>query len=219
MRMVNDLAASEAPEDKIPNCIAYRFVCPVEVPPQKHVPVHKQSNPYVPDLFTQRTFKPGTLNVDVGGGLSPYTTDYLASKGVTNLIWDPFARSQSYNRRTLQAVRRNFGADSVTCSFVLNYLVEPHARIALIKNCFRLLKPFSKAFFRIGIGNASGIPEYHPYRDYYQANWVAKQYAPYFDPIFPEVTYYNRQIVARKTENRLLPPMGDIIVDGRYYSL
>ena len=86
----------------------------------------------LPALFTMPAvhFAPGSLNLDYGGGRFDNVTEYLAEQDVVNVVYDKYNRSAEHNREVLQIVRKNGGADTVTCSNVLNVIAEESERIA-----------------------------------------------------------------------------------------
>ena len=90
----------------------------------------------LPAIFSMVNFKPETINLDYGGGKFDNATTALEGKGVTNLIYDPYNRSSGHNKDVIDTVRKNGGADTVTCSNVLNVIKEPEARKAVIKNIY-----------------------------------------------------------------------------------
>ena len=42
-------------------------------------------------------WKPNTLNLDIGGGKYDLMTEALLKKNVTNLVYDPYNRSEHHN--------------------------------------------------------------------------------------------------------------------------
>ncbi|MBO6270163.1 MAG: hypothetical protein J6N19_13625 [Clostridium sp.] len=58
----------------------------------------------MPVLYTNKNavFPEGGTNIDIGGGRFDNVTEYLADKGVTNLLFDPYNRPEETNTATLQ---------------------------------------------------------------------------------------------------------------------
>lgn len=96
------------------------------------------SRPIKASLFSsvQKRFgwKPGTVNLDIGGGRFELTTEYLADLGVKNLVHDLYNRSQEHNDAVCEYVTAH-GLDTVTNSNVLNVIKERSARSAVISFC------------------------------------------------------------------------------------
>jgi len=94
----------------------------------------------VPALFKDVAklggWRAGAINLDVGGGKFDDGTAYLASLGVTNLVYDPYNRSAEHNARVL-AQADALPLATVTCSNVLNVIREPEARSKVIELCAR----------------------------------------------------------------------------------
>ena len=65
-----------------------------------------------------------TVNLDIGGGKYDLMTEKLLEKGVTNLVYDPYNRSQAHNGDVIHTVLRIKGVDTVTIFNVLNVIKE-----------------------------------------------------------------------------------------------
>lgn len=104
----------------------------------------------VAGLFKDKNayFHPNTLNLDYGGGKYDLASEYMRHYfDVTSLVYDPFNRSAQHNNEVISQVRKNGGADTVTCANVLNVIKEPTAREVAIKNIYKYLKPGGIAYF------------------------------------------------------------------------
>ncbi|MBR1566046.1 MAG: hypothetical protein IJ649_04700, partial [Oscillospiraceae bacterium] len=112
----------------------------------------------LPVLYTNKNavFTPGGVNIDVGGGRFDNVTEYLAEKGTTNYIFDPYNRGDDYNRRTLMYLTGGSHADTATCSNCLNVIREAAARANVILECAKAIKPDGKAYFTVYEGDGSG---------------------------------------------------------------
>lgn len=138
--------------------------------------------------FMDLTFESGTRNFDIGGGSFDLITFYLASLGVTNYVYDPFARSSKHNREVLKSVLAD-PVDTVTSMSVLNVIDDPTARFRHISLCKKSLKPGGKALFRVWPGDHSGKGAYIP--GGFQSNRDARSYLPEISHVFgaPNVEY------------------------------
>lgn len=138
--------------------------------------------------FMDLPLEKATRNLDVGGGAHESNTSYLATRGVTNYVYDPYARSEVHNQKILQIVRSS-PVDSVTSMSILNVIDDSAARIAHIHLCKKSLKSGGKAYFKVWPGNESGKGEY--ILGGYQSNRDAKSYIEDVRQVFGEkhVTY------------------------------
>ena len=150
----------------------------------------------LPAIFRLVSFHKGDINLDIGGGKFDNAAEELAKQGVTNLVYDPYNRSHSHNQSVLNTVRQNGGADSVTCSNVLNVIAEEDARLAVIQNCYNFLKPGHYAYFTVYEGNKSG--EGTPTKAGYQLNRSTIDYIDEIEQIFNNVSRKGKLIIAQK---------------------
>lgn len=150
----------------------------------------------LPAIFSMVRFEPETINLDYGGGKFDNATAALEGKGVTNLIYDPYNRSSGHNKDVIDTVRKNGGADTVTCSNVLNVIKEPEARKAVIKNIYSLLKNSGTAYFTVYEGTGKGNEG--PTRSGYQLNKKTGDYVEEISSVFPSVSRHGKLIIASK---------------------
>ena len=54
-----------------------------------------------------------------------------------------------HNEKVLRAVKRNGGADTVTCSNVLNVIKEHDIRMRVLRNIRDLMKPSGTAYITV----------------------------------------------------------------------
>lgn len=150
----------------------------------------------IPTLFHLVNFKDGSLNLDYGGGKFDNVADYLESEyGATNLVYDPYNRSSEHNKAVLDQVRKNGGADTVTCSNVLNVIKEPSARLAVIRNCKNYLKNGGTAYFTVYVGDSSGVGKITSKG--YQLNQKTPWYVDEISQVFSNVSRKGQLIIAK----------------------
>ncbi len=94
------------------------------------------------------------VNLDYGGGRYDDGTEYLAQYGITNLVYDPFNRSESHNQNVLN-ILNNKKADTATCLNVLNVIQDKEERIDVVKDVIRYVKPSGIALFQCYKGDGS----------------------------------------------------------------
>ena len=109
----------------------------------------KTSIMQIPALFKHKAVKFGDVNIDIGGGRFDLATNYLASIGTTNLVFDPFNRPETTNASTLDYLRSGKRADTATCANVLNVIAEEEARKNVILEVAKAIKPDGVAYFMV----------------------------------------------------------------------
>jgi hypothetical protein len=150
----------------------------------------------VPAIFKLVKFAPKTMNLDYGGGRFDIATEFLAEQDVTNLIYDPYNRTAGHNAEVISAVKANNGADTVTCSNVLNVIKEPEVRLEVITNIHKLLKPMGVAYFTVYEGTGAGNSG--ETKAGYQLNRKTEDYVEEISRVFRNVRRKGKLIVAIK---------------------
>lgn len=151
----------------------------------------------LPAIFSMITLAPGTVNLDFGGGKYDNVAEYLKPLDVLNVVYDPFNRSKEHNKEVLDVVKQNGGADTITCSNVLNVIEEPENRLDVIKKCYRCLKPGGIAYFTVYEGSGSGEGKANDKRASYQTNMKTSDYVDDIASVFPNVTRKGKLIIAK----------------------
>ena len=149
----------------------------------------------LPAIFRLVKFEPDTLNLDYGGGKFDNAAEYLAQQNVTNLVYDPYNRSTQHNAEVLQKVRENGGADTVTISNVLNVIAEPEARLTVLRNAKKLVKPGGNVYITVYEGNKSG--EGTETKSGYQLNKGTADYIDEISSVFSTVNRKGKLIIAK----------------------
>lgn len=142
-------------------------------------------------------FKQGSLNLDYGGGRWNNAAQYLKDYDVLNLVYDPFNRSKEHNKDVLDFVKKNGGADTVTCSNVLNVIKEPENRLSVIKNCDRLVKSGGTVYFTVYEGSGSGEGKANDKRKSYQTNMKTEDYQEELEQVFGSVTRKGKLFICK----------------------
>lgn len=150
----------------------------------------------LPAVFKMIDFEPGMVNLDIGGGRFDNVAEYLSQFDVTNLVYDPYNRSEKHNSQVLNTVRKNGGADTVTCSNVLNVIKEPEARLSVLRNCYKYLKSGGTCYITVYEGSGTG--EEGPTKAGYQLNRKTKDYVDEVSQVFSNVSRKGKLIVAKK---------------------
>lgn len=150
----------------------------------------------LPAIFKLINLSPNTINLDFGGGRFDNASEYLATKNVTNLIYDPYNRSSEHNKNVLDTIRKNNGADTATCSNVLNVIKEENARHTVIQNIYNLLKSNGTAYFTVYEGTGKGNEG--ATKSGYQLNRKTVDYVDEIKEVFSNVTRKGKLIIANK---------------------
>lgn len=138
----------------------------------------------LPAIFNMVTFNPGTVNLDYGGGRFNNVAEYLKQYDVINLVYDPYNRSSEHNQEVIRLIREHGGADTATCSNVLNVIKEPEVRLNVLKNISKLVKSGGTVYITVyeGKGNNEGAPT----KSGYQLNRKTADYLEEIQEVFPE---------------------------------
>lgn len=153
----------------------------------------------LPAVFNKVKFNPGTINLDYGGGKFDNATEFLANQDVDNLIFDKFNRSDEHNKNVIKKIRQNGGADTATCSNVLNVIKERDIRVnEVIKNIYSLLKSGGTAYFTVYEGTGAG--DSRETKAGYQLNKKTADYVEEIEEIFGKgnVVRKGSVIIAKK---------------------
>jgi hypothetical protein len=149
----------------------------------------------LPAIFRMVNFQPDTINLDYGGGKFDNAAEYLADFGVTNLVYDPYNRSSEHNNEVLREIRENGGADTTTCSNVLNVIKERDVRLNVLKNIKKLTKSGGTVYITVYEGSGKGNEG--PTKSGYQLNRKTADYLEEIQMIFPDVTRKGKLIICQ----------------------
>lgn len=149
----------------------------------------------LPAIYSLVKFPKGATVLDYGGGKFDNGIAFIEEQGAKGYVYDPFNRTDEYNRQTLSAIRKNGGADIVLCSNVLNVIQEEKARMALLRNIKKLVKSSGKVYITVyeGKGNGQGKQSQ---KDSYQLNRKTADYLEEIQQVFPDATRKGKLIIA-----------------------
>lgn len=153
----------------------------------------------LPTVFKNKNvvMNPGTINLDYGGGKFNNVAEYLKDKDVINLVYDPFNRSKEHNKEVLSVVKKNGGADTITCSNVLNVIAEPEVRLSVLKNIDRLIKSNGTVYITVYEGDKSGKGKANAKKKSYQTNMKTQDYIEEIEQVFSNVIRKGKLIIAK----------------------
>jgi hypothetical protein len=139
-----------------------------------------------------------TINFDIGGGKYDLMTKKLLEKNVTNLVFDPYNRSQEHNEQILSICRR-FLADTVTIFNVLNVIEEYDIQIAVLNLALEMLKDGGMLYVRSTYMNPkgkSGVTK----SGTFQHHKTQKEYLEIVKQVFPKAELKYGIIYVKKGE-------------------
>lgn len=150
----------------------------------------------VPALFHSKHFEfhDNTVNLDIGGGKYNIAIEFLKSKNITNIIYDPFNRSEDFNVKS-EKIAKDL-VDSVTITNVLNVIQEEEVRLNLLECAYQCLKNNKKIYIQIYEGNKTGIGKIT--KRGFQANLRTQSYIPEIEKVFGKVTRKGFYIIGQK---------------------
>lgn len=155
----------------------------------------------VPALFKHKDVRFGKTNIDIGGGRFDLATDYLASIGTQNLVFDPYNRGEEVNSGTLAYLQAGNRADTATCANVLNVIAEPAARANVILEVAKAIKKDGTAYFMVYEGNGTGIGKQTSAG--YQNNRKTADYVSEIEQYFDIVQRKGKLIIAENPKLNL----------------
>lgn len=148
----------------------------------------------LPAIFKMISLEPGTINIDYGGGRFDNVADYLTQFDVINLVYDPYNRTPEHNKEVIRTVRKAGGADTATCSNVLNVIKEPEVRQNVLQNIKKLVKPNGTVYITVYEGSGRGNEG--PTKSGYQLNRKTEDYLDEIKQVFPDAVRKGKLIVA-----------------------
>lgn len=155
----------------------------------------------LPAIYRMVDFKPGQLIVDLGGGKFDNGVYFVKDKGATLLVYDPYNRSDEHNQQVLAELKENGGADIGLNSNVLNVIKEPEARLAVLRNLKRMVKPGGEVYITVYEGTGRGNEG--PTKAGYQLNRKTADYLEEVQAVFPDAVRKGKLIKAVNASNSI----------------
>jgi len=84
-------------------------------------------------VYTKGEYVRGSNILDYGGGKFDSNIEYMAQKDCHVVVYDPYNRSEEYNKNTMDFVNNN-SINYIVCSNVLNVIKEDDIIKEVIKN-------------------------------------------------------------------------------------
>ena len=136
---------------------------------------------HTPSLIKKFHSQLGSSNLDWGGGKYDTTTDFMASVGKTNVVYDPYNRTIDQNTSAMAQ-----SITSITCANVLNVIKKD----SHLTRCLEDLKAHSLAnggvpiFFSVYPGDRTGVGT-NTKKDCFQRNTTMSDYKTIVTKTFP----------------------------------
>lgn len=172
----------------------------IELPEQEYHSERTSINAKkLPAIFKLITLNDGTVNLDFGGGRFDNVQEYFdeSGKDVRNLVLDPYNRSVAHNQDVIKEIKAHGGADTATCSNVLNVIKEPEARLAALRNIKKLVKPGGAIYITVYEGSKTG--EADPTKSGFQLNRSTADYLDEIREVFPDAERKGKLIIAHNS--------------------
>jgi hypothetical protein len=148
----------------------------------------------VPRLFSRVPFEKGTTNLDLGGGRFDTVTHLLRKRGVQNVVFDPYNRSEEHNAQTLARVDE--GVDTVTVSNVLNVIKEKRYRIQVLRQAADAIRETDGSVY-IAVYEGDRSSKGKQTSCGWQCNRPVRSYLSEVSSVFRDVSLKNGVITAR----------------------
>lgn len=145
-------------------------------------------------VFTKVKWSDGVVNFDNGGGASDKAAEYLEKFGATNLVYDPYNRSNHHNREVLSQLREQ-PADTSTISNVLNVIKEPEVRLDVMLRSKHMVRSGGTVYIWCYEGDGSGVGR-ETLEDSWQTNMKLRDYLPEVEKVWPSARIQRGIIVA-----------------------
>ena len=169
----------------------------------------------LPAIYKMVNFEPGKVYLDFGGGKFDNGVYFVKDKGATLLVYDPYNRSDEHNKQVLAELKENGGADAGLNSNVLNVIKEPQARLAVLKNLKRLVKPGGDIYITVYEGTGKG--DERPTKAGYQLNRKTEGYMDEVRQIFPDAQRKGKLIYAVNSSTQPITITSGTVTDKVYW--
>ena len=154
----------------------------------KNTSINSSKMPKSIKILEKKGFwRPGTKNLDIGGGRFDNVTEYLSDLGVTNYILDPFNRPAKHNQEVVKQVAGG-QVDTVTLNNVLNVIKEDSIKRQVLSQAKDALKAGGHIVIMVYEGDKSGVGRCtRPGQ--WQENLKTREYISLVKEYFPDFEY------------------------------
>lgn len=169
----------------------------------------------LPAIYKMVNFEPGKVYLDFGGGKFDNGVYFVKDKGATLLVYDPYNRSDEHNKQVLAELKENGGADAGLNSNVLNVIKEPEARLAVLRNLKRMVKPGGDIYITVYEGSGKGNEG--PTKAGYQLNRKTEGYMDEVRQIFPDAQRKGKLIHTVNSSTQPITITSGTVTDKVYW--
>lgn len=169
----------------------------------------------LPAIYKMVNFEPGKVYLDFGGGKFDNGVYFVKDKGATLLVYDPYNRSDEHNKQVLAELKENGGADAGLNSNVLNVIKESEARLAVLRNLKRMVKPGGDIYITVYEGSGKGNEG--PTKAGYQLNRKTEGYMDEVRQIFPDAQRRGKLIHAVNSSTQPITITSGTVTDKVYW--
>lgn len=164
----------------------------------KNTSINKNKKPKIySEVLRLNGWQNGAVNLDIGGGRFDTLSDALMEKfSITNLILDPYNRTEKHNQHVLELIRE-LKPHSSTISNVLNVIKEPHIRAQIITSAFHYLRDGGMLYVTVYEGDLSKTGRQTGV-DKFQMNQPLSFYMDEIGMVFNNVSRSGKVIFAKK---------------------
>lgn len=138
----------------------------------------------VPSVFKNKIIENFDVILDYGGGKYDTTTAYLRKKGIENLVYDPFNRTELHNLYVLNRLMELNGTSCSVCANVLCVIYEDSVIIDILKKLYRHTRKDGLILIQIYEGDKTGVGK--ETSKGYQRNQKTIDYFPLVYQVFSE---------------------------------
>lgn len=138
----------------------------------------------IPSVFKNKIIDDYDAILDYGGGKYNTTTDFLSKKGIENLVYDPFNRTELHNLYVLNRIMELDGVPCSVCANVLCVIYEDNVIIDILKNLYHHTKKDGLILIQIYEGDKTGIGK--ETSKGYQRNQKTAEYLSLVYKVFPK---------------------------------
>ncbi|QYZ65371.1 MAG: hypothetical protein OI74_11560 [Gammaproteobacteria bacterium (ex Lamellibrachia satsuma)] len=161
--------------------------------------INKTKNPVTIGLVEKHFggWESGSINADLGGGMHDNTIQYMQSQGVENVVYDPFNRTDDYNKASVERLKGG-KATTATINNTLNVIKEADVRNQLLREAQDSLKPGGTLYIQIYEGDQTGAGR-NTKGDIWQENRKTADYLAEIQKVFPDAEIKRGLITAKNT--------------------
>jgi len=174
-------------------------------PDYNAIRVDRTSLNQIPALFKNKKVQIGQVNLDIGGGKFEKGSEYLADKGVENLIYDTYVRNYEHNKQVIERLRY-LPSDTVTIANVLNVVRDKEERAGILAHAARSVRDDGTCYIQIYEGNKTSTPTLTT-RQTWQENRKTETYMAEIEPFFNTIKRFGNILACTDAKKDISPSL------------